>query len=174
VLYDPREVSEEVGLSRITLQSYTSRGKSNLVRSEDFIVCRVSPYRRQLMITERGRRRLLLRAYRVYRDRARGVGSLPYDFRPAPLRGCASEQRMRLKAAILTAARHYLEEHLCAVPACPCSFHLLGAPQADVVHEVMARKWDGVNRYALRKLKGVAAAVRMPRGARVSQLSAER
>ena len=39
------------GLSLVTLQSYTTRGKSNLVRGEDFIVRRVSAYLRQFMIT---------------------------------------------------------------------------------------------------------------------------
>jgi hypothetical protein len=55
-------------LAPVTLQNYCSRGKSDLVRGEDFIVQLISPYRRRLMITERGLRQLKARAYRVFGD----------------------------------------------------------------------------------------------------------
>jgi hypothetical protein len=68
MLYDLREVRDLVRLATLTLQSYTSRGKTDRVRGEDFFVRRTSPYRRQLIITERGLMRLRLRVYWVYRD----------------------------------------------------------------------------------------------------------
>ena len=134
MLYDLRDVSEVVGLSPITLQSYTSRGKSNLVRGEDFIIRRTSPYRRQLMITERGLKRLRMRSYRVFRDGRHTPTAMPPEARPISLRTdlCYSERRLRLKAAITQAFRAYLN-HPCAVPGCQCMIHRLGAPQADAL-----------------------------------------
>jgi hypothetical protein len=50
MLYGLHEAAALVGLAPVTLQNYCSRGKSDLVRGEDFIVEPISPYRR-LMIT---------------------------------------------------------------------------------------------------------------------------
>jgi hypothetical protein len=134
MLYDLHEVAEEVGLSPTTLQNYTARGRSNLVRGEDFIVRRVSPYRKQLMITERGRKRLAFRAYQVYREGRHTLTVMPPEARPVKLRTdlCHSERRLRLKAAIQQAFRAYLD-HPCALPNCQCVIHRLGAPQLDTV-----------------------------------------
>jgi hypothetical protein len=141
MLYGLREVSEAVGLSPITLRSYTSRGKSDLVRGVDFIVRRTSPYRRQLMITERGLLRLQARAYRVSGEPLAPSRQLIWNGRekPPPIKGSPQERRMRLKQAVAVVSRQYLE-HPCAVPSCPCIVHRLGLPQADVVAEVMLRK----------------------------------
>jgi len=136
-----------LGLAPVTLQNYCSRGKSDLVRGEDFIVQRISPYRRRLMITERGLLRLQARAYRVFGEVLapsapsrqliwNGREKLP------PIKGSPQERRMRLKQAVAVAAREYLE-HPCAVPHCPCMVHRLGLPQADVIVEVMMRKPPG-------------------------------
>ena len=152
-VYTLQQASEIVGLSVVTLRGYTSKRGSTLVRGQDFFVRRPSPYRRQVVLTEAGLKRLLARDYsawsgaRVYRSDG---GRKEVDF--ARLKAishhwssvdyvalCASEARQRLKQTVELAARAYLE-HPCAVPACPCSIHTLGVPQADVVREVMARK----------------------------------
>ena len=116
----------KAGLAPVTLQSYTSRGKADLVRGEDFFVRRTSPYRRQLMFTKRGLLRLRLRAYRVYRDGGHTLTAMPPEARPVNLRTdfCHSERRSRLKAAVHQSFRNYLE-HPCAVPNCPCMTHRL-------------------------------------------------
>jgi hypothetical protein len=140
VLYGLHEVADLVGLSRVTVQSYTSRGRSDLVRGVDFFVRRTSPHRRQLMITDRGLLRLQARAYRVFGEPLapsrqfiwNGKAKLP------PIKGSPQERRMRLKQAVAIASRQYLE-HPCAVPNCPCMTHRLGLPQADVVAEVMRK-----------------------------------
>jgi hypothetical protein len=70
VVYDRNHAADLVGLSPITLTNYTRPGYSNLKRDVDYFVrsWQQGPYhRRRLFFTERGLRRLLLRAYRVYR-----------------------------------------------------------------------------------------------------------
>jgi hypothetical protein len=99
MLYDLHEVSEAVGLSLVTPQSYTSRGRSDLVRGVDFFVRRTSPCRRQLMITDRGFRRLQTRAYRVFGDVWAPSRQFIWNGRekPPPIKGSPQERRMRLK-----------------------------------------------------------------------------
>ena len=128
------------GLSPTTLQNYTSRGKSDLIRGLDFFVRRTSPYRRQLMFTERGLRRLQARAYRVFSEVLAPSRQTVWNGqeRLPPIQGSHQERRMRLKQAIATGIRDYLRTP-CAVPNCPCMIHRLGVPQIGVVVEVMRR-----------------------------------
>jgi len=125
-------------LSPITLQNCTSRGKSDLVRGVDFFVRRTSPYRRQLMFTERGPQRLQLRAYRVFGETLapsrRTIWNGQEQVRP--IEGSAQERRMRLKQAIAVGMREYPKTP-CVVPNCPCIIHRVGVPQVDVVADVM-------------------------------------
>jgi len=102
------------------------------VRGEDFFVRRVTPCRRQMMITERDLKRLKLRAYRVYRDAGHTLTAMPQEKRPVNLQTdlCLSERRMRLKAAIQQAFRAYFD-HPCALPNCQCVIHRMGAPTLD-------------------------------------------
>jgi hypothetical protein len=140
MLYNLRDVAAAVGLSPITLQNYTARGRSDLIRGLDFIVRRTSPCRRQLMFTERGMQRLQLHQYRVFGEALapsrqtiwNGTERLP------PIKGSPQEQRMRLKQAIAVGIRDYLKTP-CAVPSCPCMIHRLGVPQIGVMVEVMGR-----------------------------------
>ncbi len=136
--YDVHEMSEVAGLSVSTLQSYTSRRKSDLVRGLDYFVRRTSPTRRQLMFTYRGALRLVTRDYRLFADSKAPSRQFAWngEERVVPLQGSSQERRMRLKSNIATAARQYLERP-CTVPGCPCIVHRLGMPQADIVAEVM-------------------------------------
>jgi hypothetical protein len=70
MVYDRNEAAEMVGLSPVTLTNYTRVGYSDLVRDVDYFVRswpRGPYHRRKLFFTERGLRRLQLRAYRVFR-----------------------------------------------------------------------------------------------------------
>ena|SRR5271166_3801807 len=140
MLYDLHEVSDAVGLSRVTLQSYTSRGKSDLVRGVDFIVQRISPYRRRLMITDRGLLRLQTRTYRVFGETLAPSRQFVWNGKEKLLaiKGSPQERPMRLKQVVAVFSREYLK-HPCAVPNRPCMTHRLGLPQANVVAEVMMR-----------------------------------
>src|SRR5271166_1859104 len=102
MLYDIHAVSEVVGLSPVTLQSYTSRGKSDLARGIDFIVRRTSPYRHKLMITDRGLFRLQARQYHVFRESAHTATVMPAEKIPSALRVdlCRSERIQRLRAVV--------------------------------------------------------------------------
>lgn len=127
MLYDLHEVSETVGLSPVTLQSSTSRGKSKLVRGEDFVVQRVAPYRRRLMITQRGLSRLEVRAYRVFGEPLAPSRQFIWNGRERlpPIKGSPRERRMRLKQAVAIVSREYIQ-HPCAMLSCPCVVHKLG------------------------------------------------
>ena len=130
MLYDLLDVAQKVGLSRVTLQNYTTRGRSDLVRGVDFFVRRLSPCRRQLMFTQRGLSRLQLRDYRVFGELLAPSRQTVWqgNERLPPIKGSPQERRMRLKQAITVAARQYLD-HPCAIPGCRCAFHALGAPR---------------------------------------------
>ena len=142
------------GLSPVTLQNYTTRGRSDLVRGVDFFVRRLSPYRRQLKFTQRGLSRLQARDYRVFGEVLAPSRQTVWhgSERLPPIQGSPQERRMRLKQAIAVASRPYFA-HPCAIPGCQCSFHALGAPQVEVVRAIMTKKWDGVNRYKPQKPK---------------------
>jgi len=151
MMYDRNRAAEIAGLSPITLTNYTRSGYSNLVRGLDYFVryWHQGPhFRRKLFFTERGLRRLLLRAYRVNRpgflsssqqafiDRMDATVRLPRkEDRPGRVptgrHPLATNRWVRDQVAGIM--REYLE-HPCAVPDCPCMTHRLGlSPLADLV-----------------------------------------
>ncbi len=84
------------------------------MRGVDFFVGRVTPYPRQVMITERGLTRAKLHAYGVYRDAGHALTAMPQENRPVNLRTdlCYSERSLRLKAATQQAFRAYFDHPL--------------------------------------------------------------
>jgi len=131
-LYRLQEASVLAGLAAITISRYFIAGRTDLVRGEDFFVRRAGPCRRQLVITERGLKRLQTRSYRVFREGKQASIVAPPRAGIVKLRGDvnSTDRRLRVKASVAQAFRAYLE-HPCAVPGCQCIIHRLGAPQAD-------------------------------------------
>jgi hypothetical protein len=114
------------------------------VRGVDFFVRRTSPYRRQLMITERGLWRLKVRAYRIFGEPLAPSRQFIWNGREKlpTIKGSPQERRMRLKQAVAVFSREYIQ-HPCAMPNCRCVVHKLGLRQADVVVEVMCASLPG-------------------------------
>jgi hypothetical protein len=112
----------------------------------DFVVRRTSPFRRQLCFTNRGLRRLELRAYHVFSWRSRPGRGKPYAEAltravPAALKFDVTrgERVQRLRHVAYQALREYLLTP-CAIPDCPCIVHKHGLLQVDVVAELLSSK----------------------------------
>ena len=97
------------------------------------------------MFTERGLKRLALRAYRTYSNGAApsrqaiwhpatGLKALP------PIKGTPQERRARLRQNIAVGWRSYVV-HPCALPNCPCIVHQLGLPQIEEVMAIMGDRF---------------------------------
>jgi len=145
VVYDRNEAASLVGLSPVTLTNYTRVGYSDLVRGVDYFVryWQRGPYhRRKLFFTERGLRRLQLRAYRVFRPgplspsqraflkRMDATVRLPMKanrFGRVPVGKHPLATNRWVRDRVVRAMREYLE-HPCALPNCQCVTHTLGLP----------------------------------------------
>lgn len=146
-MYDRNQAAEKVGLSPATLTNYTRLGYTDLVRGQDYFVrfWRRGPYhRRKLFFTERGIRRLALKAYRVYRPGRLSPSQRGFVARmDAAVRFPGREDRVgripqghslavnrAVRDRVAQVMREYLA-HPCAMPGCGCVTHKLGLPTME-------------------------------------------
>lgn len=142
------EASKQSGLSVESIRTYCRRGRSNLIRHQDFFVRRLSPTRYCLMITPDGLKRLCLRAYKVRavaslrpgkRARVQTTADINVVDKVRRWKGNSErEQWWRLARETRDILDLYLANP-CAVPNCQCIIHRLGVPQLQTLLDA----WNG-------------------------------